>query len=64
LSQLLFNFALEYAIRNIQENQVGLKLNGTPPDADVNLLGDNTDTIKRYTKPPIDTSKEVGPKAN
>jgi hypothetical protein len=58
LSPLLLNFALEYAIRKVQENQVGLKLNGTHHllaySDNMNLLGDNIDTIEKNMKTLID----------
>jgi hypothetical protein len=68
LSALLFNFAVEYAVTKVQENQVGLKLNGTNRHLayadDVNLLEDNIDTIKKNTETSIDSSKEVGLEIN
>jgi hypothetical protein len=51
LSPLLFNFALEYGIRKVQENQVGLKWNWTHQllayADDVNLLGDMRGTTNK-----------------
>jgi hypothetical protein len=68
LSPLLFNSALEYVIRKIQENQLGLKLNGTHQllayADDVNLLKDNIDTIKKNMETLIESSKKVGLEIN
>jgi hypothetical protein len=68
LSPLLFNFALEYAIRKVQENQAGPKLNGTHlllayADSQ-NLLRENIDIINKNTETLIDASKEVGLEVN
>jgi hypothetical protein len=54
--------ALEYIIRKVQENQLGLKLNGAHQllvHADgVNLLADNIDTIKKNTQTLFQASKK------
>jgi hypothetical protein len=53
LSPLFFNFTLEYAIRRVQVNRHGLKLNGTHQlllyADDINVWGRSIHTVKKIT---------------
>ena len=68
LSPMLFNFALEYAIKRVQVNQDGLKLNGTHQllaYADyVNILGGNVHTVKENEEALLVATKEIGLELN
>ena len=63
LSPMLFNFALEYAIRRVQVNQDGLKLNGThqflASAADVNILGGSVDTLQENAEALVGATAKI-----
>jgi len=64
LTPLLFNFVLQYAIRRVQVNQDGLKLNGTLQRLaygdDVNILGGSIHTLKENAEALVAANKEIG----
>jgi len=64
LLPMLFNFALEYAIRKVQVKQDGLKLNGTHQllayADDVNILGGSTHTLKENAEALVAATREIG----
>jgi hypothetical protein len=68
LPPLLFNFALGYAIRRVQVNQNGLKLNGTHQllvyADDVNILGGGIHTEKKNAEALVAATKEIGLEVN
>jgi len=61
---LLFNFALEYAIRRVQVNQDDLKLNGTHQlvayGDDVNILGGSIHMLKENAEALVAATREIG----
>jgi hypothetical protein len=68
LLSFLFNFAIEYAIRKVQGNQVSLELNGAHQllfyADDDNLLGDSINTIEKNSETLVEGSRDVGLEIN
>jgi len=59
---------LEYAIRRVQVNQDGLKLNGTHQllayADEINILGRSVDTVKKNAETLVAATKEIGLEVN
>jgi hypothetical protein len=65
---LLLNFTFEYSIKKVHENQKVLKLNGIHQllvcGDDVNVLGENVNTIERNIEALLEVSMEFGMEVN
>ncbi len=65
---MLFNFASQYAIRRVQVNQDGLKLNGTHQLVayadDVIILGGSIYMVKENAEALVVATKEIGLEVN
>ena len=64
VSPMLFNFALEYAIRRVQVSRDGLKLNSTHQllayTDNVNILGGSKHTLKENAEALVAATREIG----
>jgi hypothetical protein len=70
LLPLLFNFALEYAIRRVQASHAGFQLNGThqllvyADNVNTSILSGSISTIRRNTEALVTVSKEISLEVN
>ena len=65
---ICFTVSIEYAIRRVQVNQDGLKLNGTHQllayADDVNILGGSIHTLKENAEALVAATREIGLEVN
>ena len=64
LTPMIFNFVLDYAIRRVQVDRDGLKLNGTHKllayADDVNILGGSIHILKENAEALVAATREIG----
>jgi hypothetical protein len=67
LSPLFFNFALEFFMKKVQENDKGSELDGTHQllvYSDDNIWGKNINTIRKNKEALLEASRNIGMEVN